>query len=150
MPFTKFGAPNSTERSEGDGPLPFEISGNRRDGRFTGLRFRVAVSCAVHNAQGSKFNEVTIGRMHKHGSQFESLFVAISGTKTAYTLFFLEEMSDEDILQLSRSPSIDLYLEMERLRKIEASSINLLCAAFANDPKLQAAQTTITQKQIRE
>ena len=69
MHFIEFGAPNGTKCSEGDRTLSFEMSGSRRDVRFTSFPVIVAVSSTVHNAQGSTFNGVIIRKICIYGSQ---------------------------------------------------------------------------------
>lgn len=102
------------------------------------IRFPICFSsaCTVYNAQGSTFEAVSVGRMRSRGSQAESLYVAISRARSIDTVFLLENISDVDISHFSKGSSNELDTELERLRTIEFSTINQVCAAFPSNSKL--------------
>lgn len=90
VPITEFGGSTRQGIPEGDAPLSSDISGCRRDVRFTGFPIRAAIYCTVQNSQGSSFSGVTIGHMKFHGGQIESLYVVVSKERSLESLFSRE------------------------------------------------------------
>ncbi len=58
----------------------------------------------------------------------------MSRVKTIDTLFLLEDISDSDIAHFSQGPSGELDKELDRIRRLESSTIEELCTAFRLTP----------------
>ena len=146
MPLSDFGGKKDNELYDGDGALSFEIPNMKRIVRLIGFLVKFSAACIVHNAQGSTFEAVVIAKMRSHGSQLESLYVAISRANSLFPIL-LENISGKDIAHFSKGPSQDLENEMARLRQVEESPITDLCSALPNDTKLREAKYEIIRKQ---
>lgn len=124
-----------------DGAFYFEIPGMKGNVRFIGFPIPLSFACTVRNSQASTLNAVSVGRMRKKGSHPEFLYLAISRARSLDTLFLFENISNEEIACSSSGPSRELDDELDRLRKLKYSTINILCKASPQDSKLHYAKT---------